>query len=150
MLRTIEGVLGCALSVHDAGVPPMTQPSTPRKRLTYSRFHPATYWHDASILNKYVQNRSHTASTHDAAWWEAQTKGWTSPGGPNPNGEIQPDPVEGHDGRQAVSGVEAWPDATREKEAGRTGRSRSGSRESASRCSPTSVTADFFLNSCYF
>jgi len=79
MLRTIEGVLGLPpLSVHDAGVPPMTNAfNISQAGWTYSAI-PSSYLYNTSlpILNKYVQNRDAIPHpTHDAAWWEAQTKG---------------------------------------------------------------------------
>jgi len=79
MLRTIEDVLGLQhLSVHDSGVPPMTAAfNTSQASWTYSAT-PAQilYTTTLPILNKYVQNRDALPHpTHDAAWWEAQTKG---------------------------------------------------------------------------
>jgi hypothetical protein len=79
MLRTIEGVLGRPpLSVHDAGVPPMTAAfNTSQASWTYSA-NPAQilYTTTLPILNKYVQNRDALPQpTHDSAWWEQQTKG---------------------------------------------------------------------------
>jgi hypothetical protein len=79
MLRTIEEVLGVGqLSVHDAGVPPMTAAfNINQASWTYSAV-PAQilYTTQLPILNKYVQNRDALPHpTHDAAWWEAQTKG---------------------------------------------------------------------------
>ena len=79
MLRTIEGVLGLPqLSVHDAGVPPMTDAfNISQAGWTYSAI-PSSYLYGTSlpILNKYVQNPDAIPHpTHDAAWWEAQTKG---------------------------------------------------------------------------
>jgi len=79
MLRTIEQVLGLStLSVHDAGVPPMTDAfNISQAGWTYSAI-PSSYLFGTSlpILNKYVQNPNAIPQpTHDAAWWEAQTKG---------------------------------------------------------------------------
>jgi YVTN family beta-propeller protein len=79
MLRTIEGVLGLQqLSVHDAGVPPMTDAfNTSQASWSYTST-PAQilYTTQLPILNKYVQNpEALPHPTHDAAWWEAQTKG---------------------------------------------------------------------------
>ncbi len=79
MLRTIEGVLGLPqLSVHDAGVPPMTDAfNISQASWTYSAV-PSSYLYGTSlpILNKYVQNKDAIPHpTHDAAWWEEQTKG---------------------------------------------------------------------------
>jgi DNA-binding beta-propeller fold protein YncE len=80
MLRTIEEVLGISkLSVHDSGVPPMTDAfDTNQATWTYSAF-PAQilYTTTLPILNKYVQNKEALPHpTHDAAWWEAKTKGF--------------------------------------------------------------------------
>ena len=79
MLRTIEDVLGLShLSVHDSGVPPMTNAfNTSQASWTYEA-NPAQilYTTQLPILNKYVQNREALPQpTHNAAWWEAQTKG---------------------------------------------------------------------------
>ncbi len=79
MLRTIEQVLGLPpLGVHDAGVPPMTDAfNISQAGWTYSAI-PSTYLYNTTlpILNKYVINRDNLPQpTHDAAWWEAQTKG---------------------------------------------------------------------------
>jgi len=79
MLRTIEEVLGLPpLSVHDAGVPPMTNAfNISQAGWTYSAT-PSMYLYGTSlpILNKFVINRDHVPQpTHDAAWWDAQTKG---------------------------------------------------------------------------
>jgi DNA-binding beta-propeller fold protein YncE len=80
MLRTIEEVLGISkLSVHDAGVPPMTDAfDTNQATWSYSAT-PAQILYNTTlpILNKYVQNREALPQpTHDAAWWEAKTKGF--------------------------------------------------------------------------
>lgn len=80
MLRTIEEVLGISkLSVHDSGVPPMTDAfDTTQGTWTYSAV-PAQilYTTTLPILNKYVQNRDALPQpTHDAAWWDAKTKGF--------------------------------------------------------------------------
>jgi DNA-binding beta-propeller fold protein YncE len=80
MLRTIEEVLGLnQLSVHDSGVPPMTDAfNTSQATWTYSAV-PAQilYTTTLPILNKYVQNpETLPHPTHDAAWWEAKTKGF--------------------------------------------------------------------------
>jgi hypothetical protein len=79
MLRTIEEVLGLShLSVHDSGVPPMTDAfNTSQASWTYSAF-PAQILFNTTLplLNKYVQNPDAIPQpTHDAAWWDAQTKG---------------------------------------------------------------------------
>jgi hypothetical protein len=80
MLRTIEEVLGLSqLSVHDSGVPPMTDAfDTTQATWTYSAV-PAQilYTTTLPILNKYVINNDNLPHpTHDAAWWEAKTKGF--------------------------------------------------------------------------
>jgi DNA-binding beta-propeller fold protein YncE len=80
MLRTIEEILGISkLSVHDSGVPPMTDAfDTNQATWTYSAT-PAQilYTTTLPILNKYVMNREALPHpTHDAAWWEARTKGF--------------------------------------------------------------------------
>lgn len=80
MLRTIEEVLGLnKLSVHDSGVPPMTDAfDTTQASWTYSAV-PAQVLFNTTlpILNKYVVNRDNSPQTkHDAAWWEAKTKGF--------------------------------------------------------------------------
>jgi DNA-binding beta-propeller fold protein YncE len=80
MLRTIEEVLGISkLSVHDSGVPPMTDAfDTNQANWSYSAV-PAQilYTTTLPILNKYVQNNAALPHpTHDAAWWEAKTKGF--------------------------------------------------------------------------
>jgi DNA-binding beta-propeller fold protein YncE len=79
MLRTIEEVLGVSqLSVHDAGVPPMTDAFNPGQwHWTYSAV-PADILFTTTlpIPNKYVPSSAQLPKpTHDAAWWEAQTKG---------------------------------------------------------------------------
>jgi len=80
MLRTIEEVLGLnKLSVHDSGVPPMTDAfDTSQATWTYSAVPaPILYTTTLPILNKYVQNRDALPHpTHDAAWWEGKTKGF--------------------------------------------------------------------------
>jgi len=79
MLRTIEEILGVSqLSVHDAGVPPMTAAFNTSQASWTDEAIPSQYLYNTQlpILNKYVQNRSALPQpTHDAAWWEAQTKG---------------------------------------------------------------------------
>jgi DNA-binding beta-propeller fold protein YncE len=79
MVRTIEEVLGLPpLNLHDAGVPPMTDAfNISQAGWTYSAI-PSSYLYGTTlpILNKYVQNPAAIPhSTHDAAWWEAQTQG---------------------------------------------------------------------------
>jgi DNA-binding beta-propeller fold protein YncE len=80
MLRTIEEVLGLDnLSVHDAGVPPMTDAfDTDQEDWTY-RAVPAQilYTTPLPIANKYVVNKEALPHpTHDAAWWAAKTQGF--------------------------------------------------------------------------
>jgi DNA-binding beta-propeller fold protein YncE len=90
MLRTIAEVLGTEkLGVHDAGVPPMTdgfdtaQTCSPimgggSSCWNYSAF-PAQILFTTSLplLNKFVINKAQLPHpTHDAAWWEAKTKGF--------------------------------------------------------------------------
>lgn len=86
MLRTIEEVLGIdTLSVHDAGVPPMVaafdtdqSTDTGQSIWTYSAV-PAQilYTTTLPILNKSAQTLNALPQpTHDAAWWEAKTKGF--------------------------------------------------------------------------
>lgn len=89
ILRTVEEVLGLPpLGVHDAGVPPMTaafdttQTCTPQAAggvscWTYSAIpSPVLYTTQLPILNKYVKNIANLPHPlHDAAWWEAKTKG---------------------------------------------------------------------------
>ncbi len=79
MVRTIEEVLGLPpLNLHDAGVPPMADAfNISQASWTYSAI-PSSYLYNTTlpILNKYVQNLDALPHpTHDAAWWEAQTKG---------------------------------------------------------------------------
>jgi len=79
MLRTIEEVLGTAqLGVHDAGVGPMTNAfNINQASWTYSAF-PAQilFTTQLPILNKMAKTRGALPHpTHDAAWWDAQTKG---------------------------------------------------------------------------
>jgi len=80
MLRTIEEILGLAnLSVHDSGVPPMTDAfDTTQATWTYSAV-PANILYTTSlpIANKYVVNKEALPHpTHDAAWWAAKTQGF--------------------------------------------------------------------------
>jgi DNA-binding beta-propeller fold protein YncE len=79
MVRTIEAVLGLPpLNLHDAGVSPMTDAfNTSQASWTYSAI-PSSYLYNTTlpILNKFVRNPDAIPHpTHDAAWWEAQTKG---------------------------------------------------------------------------
>ena len=79
MLRTIEEVLGVSkLGVHDAGVAPMTNAfDITKSTWTYSAF-PAQILFTTSLplLQKLPQGGGALPHpTHDAAWWEAKTKG---------------------------------------------------------------------------
>ncbi len=78
MLRTIEEILGLEqLSVHDAGVPPMTAAfNTSQASWTYSAV-PSQFLYNTQlpILNKSVQKGAIPQPTHDAAWWAAKTQG---------------------------------------------------------------------------
>ncbi|MBZ5666090.1 MAG: phosphoesterase [Acidobacteriia bacterium] len=80
ILRTIEEVLGLEnLGVHDAGLPPMTDAfDTTQSSWTYSAF-PAQilFTTQLPLLNKdKVDQASLPHPTHDAAYWEAKTKGF--------------------------------------------------------------------------
>jgi hypothetical protein len=80
ILRTIEEVLGIQnLGVHDAGLPPMTDAfDTTQSSWTFSAV-PAQilFTTQLPILNKFVVNQASLPHpTHDAAWWEAKTKGF--------------------------------------------------------------------------
>jgi hypothetical protein len=84
MLRTIEDVLGLEqLGVHDAGVPPMVNAfDTGKSDWTYSAV-PAPILLTTTLpilAEKKVENGDHADAlpgpTHDAAWWEAKTKGF--------------------------------------------------------------------------
>ena len=79
MLRTIEEILGTSqLSVHDAGVPPMTAAfNTSQASWTYSATPAAIlYTTQLPILNKSPQKlQALPHPTHDAAWWAAKTQG---------------------------------------------------------------------------
>lgn len=80
VLRTIEEVLGLDnLGVHDAGLPPMTDAfDINQSNWTFSAFPaPILFTTQLPILNKYVVNRASLPQpTHDAAWWEAKSKGF--------------------------------------------------------------------------
>ena len=80
MLRTIEEILGVSkLSVHDSGVPPMTNAFDLTKSTWTFSAAPAQilFTTQLPILNKYVVNQAALPHpTHDAAWWEAKTKGF--------------------------------------------------------------------------
>lgn len=81
MLRTIEEVLGLEnLSVHDAGLPPMTDAfDTNQATWTFSAV-PAPMLFNTSLplLDKgmKVNLSAIPKPTHDASWWEARTKGF--------------------------------------------------------------------------
>jgi DNA-binding beta-propeller fold protein YncE len=81
MLRTIEEVLGIAqLGVHDAGLPPMTDAfDSNQPSWTFSAV-PAQVLFNTQLplLDKgmKVEMGSIPKPTHDAAWWEARTKGF--------------------------------------------------------------------------
>ncbi len=80
LLRTIEEVLGISkLSVHDAGLPPMTDAfDTAKSSWTFTAF-PAQilFTTQLPILNKLgMKQASLPHPTHDAAWWEAKTQGF--------------------------------------------------------------------------
>jgi hypothetical protein len=80
MLRTIEDVLGIErLSVHDSGVPAMAAAfDTSKSDWTYFAVPaPILLTTTLPIVNKNVQNPDSLPNpTHDAAWWEARTKGF--------------------------------------------------------------------------
>jgi DNA-binding beta-propeller fold protein YncE len=80
ILRTIEEVLGVGnLGVHDAGLPPMTDAfDTTLTNWTFTAS-PAQilFTTQLPLLNKYVVNQASLSHpTHDAAYWEAKTKGF--------------------------------------------------------------------------
>jgi hypothetical protein len=84
MLRTIEDILGLDnLGVHDAGVPPMAKAfDTNKPDWTYSAV-PAPILLTTTLpilAKKNVEQGDHADAlprpTHDAAWWEARTKGF--------------------------------------------------------------------------
>ena len=79
LLRTIEEILGLEkLSVHDAGVPPMTNAFDTTKTTWNFVANPALilFTTQLPLLNKFARNlESLPHPTHDAAWWEAKTKG---------------------------------------------------------------------------
>jgi DNA-binding beta-propeller fold protein YncE len=83
MLRTIEDVLGIeTLGVHDAGVPPMAEAfDTTKANWTYSAVPaPILFTSTLPLVKKQVKNGGQPDAlprpTHDAAWWEARTKGF--------------------------------------------------------------------------
>jgi len=81
MLRTIGEVLGTEhLGIHDAGLPPMTDAfDTTQTNWTFNAF-PALVLFNTQLplLNKDKVRATNAIpqTTHDAAWWEAKTKGF--------------------------------------------------------------------------
>ena len=81
MLRTIGEILGTErLGVHEAGLPPMTDAfDTTQSSWTFSAF-PALVLFNTSLplLNKNAVKAHNVIpqTTHDAAYWEAKTKGF--------------------------------------------------------------------------
>ncbi|HYL13362.1 MAG TPA: hypothetical protein VEV41_10005 [Terriglobales bacterium] len=80
MLRTIEEVLGLSkLGVHDSGVPPMTDAfDTKQSNWTFSAS-PALVLYNTQLPlpgKSAVDLNTIPKPTHDAAWWEARTKGF--------------------------------------------------------------------------
>ena len=83
MLRTIEDVLGLGtLGVHDAGVPPMANAfDITKSEWTYSAVPaPILLTSTLPIMAKQIVANGHALAlphpTHDAAWWEAKTRGF--------------------------------------------------------------------------
>ena len=84
MLRTIEDVLGLGtLGVHDAGVPPMANAfDITKSEWTYSAVPaPILLTSTLPIMAKQILANGHALDslprpTHDAAWWEAKTRGF--------------------------------------------------------------------------
>ena len=84
MLRTIEDVLGLGtLGVHDAGVPPMANAfDITKSDWTYSAVPaPILLTSTLPIMAKQIVANGHALDslphpTHDAAWWEAKTRGF--------------------------------------------------------------------------
>jgi hypothetical protein len=84
MIRTMEDILGIKpQNLHDGGVPPMTEVfDVAQKDWTFDAV-PSAYLLQTQLpipvsAAKKALERSHGVipmSTHDAAWWEAQTKG---------------------------------------------------------------------------
>jgi hypothetical protein len=80
LLRTIEDVLGLSkLSVPDSGVPPMTDAfDVDQAEWAYSAT-PATILYTTSLPlpgKSAVKLSAIEQPTHDAAWWDARTKGF--------------------------------------------------------------------------
>jgi len=83
MLRTIEDILGLGtLGVHDAGVPPMANAfDITKSDWTYSAVPaPILLTSTLPIRAKQIAANGHALAlprpTHDAAWWEAKTRGF--------------------------------------------------------------------------
>jgi len=83
MLRTIEDILGLGtLGVHDAGVPPMANAfDITKSDWTYSAVPaPILLTSTLPIMAKPIAANGHALAlprpTHDAAWWEAKTRGF--------------------------------------------------------------------------
>lgn len=81
MLRTIEEVLGLQnLGVHDAGLPPMTDAFDTNQSSWTFNASPALVLYNTQLplptKNAKVSLASIPKPTHDAAWWEARTKGF--------------------------------------------------------------------------
>jgi DNA-binding beta-propeller fold protein YncE len=79
MLRTIEEVLGTStLGLHDAGVPPMTDAfDVGKSEWTFSASPAAILLTTAlPLATPAVNPATLPHPTHDAAWWEAKTKGF--------------------------------------------------------------------------
>ena len=84
MLRTIEDILGLGtLGVHDAGVPPMANAfDITKSDWTYSAVvAPILLTSTLPIMAKQILANGHALDslphpTHDAAWWEAKTRGF--------------------------------------------------------------------------
>jgi YVTN family beta-propeller protein len=83
MLRTMVDILGIEkLGVHDAGVPPMTEAfDITKSKWTYSAVPaPILLTSTLPLMKKEVVNGNQPDAlphpTHDAAWWDARTKGF--------------------------------------------------------------------------
>jgi len=89
MMRTIEEVLGVSqLSVHDAGVAPMTDAFDVRQHCDSKKGEETPCWTYSAVPSQLLYNTTLPLpsigsankagipqSTHTAAWWEAKTKG---------------------------------------------------------------------------